>query len=468
MTRKLAMRRIAPFVVFLLLVTACSSNDDGASDTTTTAGAETTAATTDGFDWRQFDGEKITLLFNEHPWTAAVEESLDDFESLTGISVDLQTYSEELFLDRAEAALRGSEGLADVYFQTMDDQALTQWSNDLVAPLGGYLNDPSLTSPDYDVADFEPALLAAASFPLGEADAQPYAIPISTETYILFYNKELVDQYLDGVVPATTDELVAAAEQITAEAGGDVFGSVMRGVRETSIRDTLTGVVLNSFGNLDEVELPYNLWFDGSFDNPRLDDPRIVDGMTVYSKLVAAGPANFLALDWPDAVALFSQGKAAFFADASVFGPGFEDPEASLVAGNVGYAPIPPSEAGQATGLWSWGLSIPANSNHKEAAWLFIQWATNKANTALFGTATGGAPRTSAGDSQVYSSAFNPEYVAAVQESLGFAFPATTYLEGWTQHDIIIVDAMQSIAQGEDPTAVMTQANIDMKASIGN
>lgn len=44
----------------------------------------------------------------------------------------------------------------------------------------------------------------------------------------------------------------------------------------------------------------------------------------------------------------------------------------------------------------AWGLAIPTNSQRKEAAWYFIQWATNAANTAAIGARRWGAPRSSA------------------------------------------------------------------------
>jgi multiple sugar transport system substrate-binding protein len=108
--------------------------------------------------------------------------------------------------------------------------------------------------------------------------------------------------------------------------------------------------------------------------------------MTDYAKMLAAGPANKFAIDWPDANTLFSQGKARFI-DASLFGPSYEDATQSQVAGKVGYSALPPASAdGQSyTGHWLWGLGIPKNAPNKDAAWYFIQWMTNKANTAKSG-----------------------------------------------------------------------------------
>lgn len=450
---------IAALAGVSLVLAGCTSAGGGNVDPAPPA--------SDSIDWKAYEGEKITLLFNAHPWTDAMSARLNEFKDLTGIDVELETYSEDLYWDRYASALRADKGVADVYFQSMDDTAFSDFSNGLLAPLGDYIDDATMTADDYDIEDFPASLIDAARFPFGAADATPYGVPISTETFILYYNTELVDRYLDGVVPETMDELVAAAEKITADGDGDAFGSVMRGLRSAGVRDPLTSVVLNSIGESEEVRLPENVWFEDGFDTPRLDDPRIVEGVEAYARLVAAGPANALALDWPDATALFSQGRAAFMIDATAFSPTFEDPDESLVAGKVGYAPIPASAQGNGTGVASWGLGIPANSTHKEAAWYFIQWATNAFNTAEFGRATGGAARISSASDDGYRDSFSPAFVEASAAALERSTSSAVYREGWSEQMLIIVDAMQSIASGNDPTATMTQANKALAESLG-
>jgi len=457
--------------VLATMLTACGGDS---ATTTSTSGTEVTSTTAGSggeneegtFDWRRFEGEEITLLLVEHPWSNAMEPAIDEFESLTGIKVDVQTFSEDLYFDRSEEALRASDGLADVYFQPMDSMAFTQYGNGLLASIGPFLRDASLTAPGYDEADFG-ATINAAEFPVGSPDAEVYGIPISTETYIVFYNKDIVDEYLDGVFPSTVEGLIEAAETITAESDGSVSGAVVRGVRTSVYVPTIASFVMNEIADPSRFALPYSVWFDGDFNAPTLTDPLVIEGVDQYARLVATGPENRLAIDWPEAVALFSQGRAGFFIDASVFGPTFEDPDQSLIAGRVGYALIPPSERGQATGLWSWGLGIPANSQHKEAAWYFIQWATNKENTARFGVATGGAPRISASESSEYLAAFNPEFVAVAGEALQIAWPASVYLDTWPQHALSVVDAVHSIVGGEDPAVAMERANDEIKATAG-
>ena len=56
-----------------------------------------------------------------------------------------------------------------------------------------------------------------------------------------------------------------------------------------------------------------------------------------------------------------------------------EDPQKSKVIGKVGYAVFPKGPNGHPGGTVApWGLGIPKTSKNQKAAWLFLQWATNK------------------------------------------------------------------------------------------
>lgn len=447
-------------LLILALIASCAPKPTPTEAPTAPPPAE------EGFNWRRFEGKEIILLLNEHPWTEGLRPVVKEFEDLTGIKVNMQPFAEDLYFDKMELALRSEKPVADVYFLPMDSTAYTQYAANLITPLSPFLNDPTMTSPDYDVADFPEGFRAAALYPPGEANAQLYGIPITFETYILFYNKDLVDKYLGGKVPETMEELLAAAKKITDEGGGEVYGAAMRGIRSDTIMDTLTGVVFNSWGS-DPTPLPYNIWFDGDWKKPRVTDPRIVEGLSNYAGLMKAGPPNIQSIDWYDANQLFQQGKVAFFIDASLFGPGYENPEQSQVVGKVGYAPLPKTSKGSMTGHWMWGLGIPANSQNKEAAWYFIQWATSKDVEPKIGTKTGGAPRLTTWGTTVYTSALNPEYVSAVQTAMQTSRPTAVFYEGWKEIAIMIVDAVQEIYGGKDPTAACEDLQQKMLGVVG-
>ncbi|MEA3537007.1 sugar ABC transporter substrate-binding protein [Rhizobium sp. CC-YZS058] len=417
-------------------------------------------------DWKAQSGQEITVLLSEHPWTAELRKHIDGFEAETGIKVKIDAFAEDLYSDRMNLAVRSTQSVADVYMIQMDSALYTQWEAGVVEPLTPYLDDPVKTDPAYDLTDYPEGFRAGASFPVGGPDPQLYAIPISFEAYTLFYNKELVDRYLNGKVPATMDELVAAANEISAKGEGKIFGASMRGKRSAELVDTMTGIVLDAWGD-QPAALPYNIWFDGAWTKPRFDDPRIAKGLSYYAGLLKAGPPSALAYGWEDASRFFSQGNAAFFIDASVFGPGFEDPKTSAIAGKVGYASLPPSEGSIGySGHWSWGISIAKNSPKKDAAWLFVQWATNKHMTAALGVATGGAPRDSAWADADYVKALNAGYVAAVKDQMQHTSATSVFRQGWSDVVLLIVDAIHQMYQGTSPEDAVAELQTNVKDTL--
>ena len=90
-----------------------------------------------------------------------------------------------------------------------------------------------------------------------------------------------------------------------------------------------------------------------------------------------SGPPNWASMQWYDAMEAFTAGQAGMIADADFFAANYEDPKKSKVAGKVGYALLPVGPGGKTySGLWTWALGISNATKNKDAAWLFVQWAT--------------------------------------------------------------------------------------------
>ena len=184
--------RRAAVLLATVILAGCAGQGGSASPSASASASASESSSAAGFDWKRYSGTEITFLANQHPWTDGMNTVLDQFTAETGIKVNVQPFSEDLYFDKMEQTIRGTG--TDVYFLPMDSTAFGQYSADLIEPLTPYLNDPSKTSPDYDFADFPKGFLAGAEFPAGDANAQLYGIPISFETYILFYNKDLLKQ----------------------------------------------------------------------------------------------------------------------------------------------------------------------------------------------------------------------------------------------------------------------------------
>jgi len=405
--------------------------------------------------WQQFAGTELRLLLNDHPWTQGIRPYLNEFESLTGMPLRIQTIAEPDYFREMETALNNRPQEVDAFFLPMDSTAYRLWRGDRLHSLTPFIHDPTLTTRNYNLYDFPEGFRLAAMYPPGQAEAELFGIPATVEVYILFYNKRLVDRFLGGQVPSTMAELVQAAAQINASS--EAIGMVLRGIPSDTIIDTVTGIILNGWGS-EPTPLPFNVWFDGDWSRPRMTDPRIVEGLATYADLMRAGPAHIKQMDWAEATQRFRDGEAAFYIDASLFGPDFENPETSTIAGEVGYAVLPRVQPQSLTGHWLWGLGISKQSPHPQAAWLFIQWATSAAMEAKIAVATGGAPRFSTWlTPSAYTEAMALDYALAVQTAMRTSRPTAVFHPQWNQVALAIVATIHRIYDGEDPQAAADQ-----------
>ena len=420
-----------------------------------------------GFHWQQFAGTEISLLLNEHPWTQGIKPYLSDFEALTGINIKAKIVGEPEYFQVMESAIQTNSMPVDAFFLPMDSTAYRFWRNSRLRSLTPLMNNPRLTMPDYNLYDFPEGFRLAAMYPPENANKELFGIPATFEAYILFYNKVLVNQYLDGAVPKTMADLVESAIKLKQRGQGKFFGAVMRGIASDTIIDTVTGIVLNHWGS-QPSPLPYNVWFDGDWQNPRLQDQRIVKGLTTYAQLMQTGPPNIKKIDWSEATRLFRAGKVGFYIDASLFGPDYENQTISEVAGNVGYAVLPPSEEKSMTGHWLWGLGIPQQSKNFQAAWLFIQWASSQTMEPKIAVTTGGAPRFSSWlTPSVYTEAMNIDYALAVQTAMRTSRPTVVLHPSWNQVALGIATTIQRIYDGTDADVAVAELQTQVQQIMG-
>jgi len=398
-------------------------------------------------DWKAHSGKTITFLMSEHPVLKGIRKVLPQFERDTGIKVRVNALTEDVYFDKMEVALRAGKGVADVHFCPMDSTAFNQYLANLLEPLDGYIQNSKKTSSRYDLGDFPDGFLQSTRFP-GGPGSKHYCIPVSFESYILFYNKNHVNKYLGGKVPETFDDLILAAKKVKNSSNGDVMGMVVRGKRTDTAIDTITGVVYNAWGERN-VNYPQNIWFDGNWNSPQMDHPAIQRGLSQYAGLMSAGPDDVKAYDWDEAGTAFQKGLSAFFVDASLFGPWFEEDD-SPSKGNTGYAVLPPQVKGgkSYTAHWQWGLGMPANAKEKDAAWYFIQYMTNKLNEPKIGSFHGGAARMSTWSNPTYTKTLNPNYVKSTLESMKTTRSSVVMKKGWSQYALEIVDTIHRIHGG--------------------
>ncbi|GAB4575384.1 MAG: sugar ABC transporter substrate-binding protein [Anaerolineae bacterium] len=303
-----------------------------------------------------YAGTEIRVIFANHPWASALQRMLPEFEEASGISVRVESYFEDQLSQKLQIGLTSGTSQADVFMFRPLQEGLLFEQNGWVADLTEFAENDE----GWNFADFQPG-------PLGTVKSGEvlFGIPIVTERQALYYRKDLFEAA--GIpVPQTLEELEAAAEALNDPDNG-VYGVAMRGQRAAAV--TQFSSFLYSFGGQ---------WIDEE-GNSAINSPEALQAYDFYGSLLRNyGPPGAINMHWPQAIAVFAQGNAAMYLDADILYTNVVDPDSSLVADKVGFAPFPEGPAGRRPySVTSWAIGMNAGSQNKDAAWEFMRWATS-------------------------------------------------------------------------------------------
>ena len=318
------------------------------------------------FNWQQFKGTQLRVLLNKHPWQAGIEPHLKDFEALTGIKLITEVYPEDQFRAKTLVELTSGASSMDVFMSMPAQEGLKYMRAGWLQPVDEFLKDSSITAPDYNWNDFLDKARDAMVI-----DGKLIGPPIQVENAALMYRKDVFQKY-NVKVPTTLDELEAAAKalngKVMTDDGQPGFGITLRGKRAAAT--SMWAGMLYAYGGS---------WVTPSRE-PAVNSEESIKAIDLWGRLLRLyGPPGSENNHWYEASSIFSQGKAAMYLDANSLWVVVEDAQKSKVINKVGYALFPKGPKGQpGSTVAVWGLAIPKTSKNQKAAWLFMQWATNK------------------------------------------------------------------------------------------
>ncbi|MGR9174339.1 ABC transporter substrate-binding protein [Rhizobium leguminosarum] len=308
-----------------------------------------------------YAGTHIAVLMEGHPTTDGIQKLLPEFTKETGIEVELEVIPESDITAKMLLEFSSGSGRYDVV------------QNNIIYIPGfvkaGYidpLDDLAKKLPKYlDRADFVPGYLNT-----NIVDGKLYGLPVYGESTFLMYRKDLFEQY--GLTPPKTfDQVISAAKTIKEKSDGEIAGITMRGAQGIQNVYVWAGWLWGYGGEF--------LTKDGK---SALGTPEAAASLDAFAKILRDyGPVGAANFGWEENHVLFQQGKAGMTMDATVNGAFNEDSAVSSVVGKVGYVPVPKQTdalKGGSSSLAVHSLYITSASTQKEAAWLFVSWATAK------------------------------------------------------------------------------------------
>ncbi len=385
-----------------LLLAACGA----ASPTAPGApAAGSPAAGGQTFDWKQFSGETVNVLLTKNPWADTLVTSIPEFESLTGMKASVESIPEVQARQKITIDFAGG-GTIDAFFTSLHVEKRRFSGPGWYEPLNTYLANPKLTAPDYN---FEQDVFESSRGAATSQDGKLLALPIFTDIWAFFYRKDLFDA--KGLKPlATFDDMTGDAKAL--HNPPELYSYIARGLKNANAIGWTW--MLRSFGGRE---------------------------------LTADRKANLSSAEAVQAMDLYA-GLLRQYAPPGV------------VKGKVGYAVLPAGPKAKVVPAFTTGMAVSALSKKKEPAYLFCQWATNKAAALKAQLAGIGTARQSAWDSpEAKSKSTMPQaWTDVFRESLKVGTLGLPEIVGVTEYRDIIGVAIQSAIQGQDSKTVLDQA----------
>jgi len=401
------------------------------------------------FNWKRFAGQKIDVLYVKNSRSELLQKAEKEFEDLTGIKVSSEAVPEQQ--QRQKVAIEFSSGKPsfDVVALSLHVNKRQAAKGKWLTDLRPFLADKSLTAPDYD---FDDVGVAGRNFGT-DFDGTIITLPKFVDYFILYYNKELFQK--KGVAyPTSFEEMVAAAAKLHDPAAG-VAGIVNRGVKNANV----------------VVWTTLMLGHDQETVSPKGELLTLSDGAiaaaALYKELNSKyAPPGVVGFNWNECQTTFAQGRAAMWIDGIGFAPPLEDSTKSRIVGKVGYGVMPKGPKAHHTAIFGDGMGIASASTKKEAAYLYCQWATNKANQLKMLLAGAGSPARNSplmNTEAISKSKFGKEYFDCLLGSAKIGRPGLPVIAPVTEFRDVFGIALTNMIGGADPRTELAKATEQFK-----
>jgi multiple sugar transport system substrate-binding protein len=310
-------------------------------------------------DWKKYAGTTLEVNLIKSPRGDTLQKYEKEFEELTGIKVNSEQTPEQQQRQKTTIEYSSGRPSFDVVHISYHVQKRQFEKGGWLADLSSYIANPAMT-PSGFWSDFAEA---GKTFAMnGNAVG---ALPLSVDYWIIYYNKELFAKK-NLTFPKTFDELVNTAEALT-DTRTQTYGFVARGLKNANT-PVWTSLLLG-----------YDKYAVDSAGKLQTDTPEAISAAALYQQLMTkSAPRGVTGYNWAECQSAFLQGRVGMWFDGVGFAPPLEDPEKSRVVGKVGYGLMPAGPKAHAAATTGDGIGVSAASQHKEAAYLYCQWAVSK------------------------------------------------------------------------------------------
>ena len=363
---------------------------------------------------------------------ALARKHIDEFEKLhPDIKVDLEILPWGRMMDKLMITTAGGRP-PDV------SMVCSAWFAPLAAkgvlvPIDDYVKDTS-----FDIGDFYETALEDCRY-----DGKLYSIPISIDSYAMYYNKKIFDEA--GVPYPKGDwdfnDLVAMGKKLSKDTNGD-----------GRLDQWCTAV------NSDPAfYVNYLYGFGGNYLSPDkkrclMSSPEAVEACQFMVDMICKYKISPNADDAANMNAdkLFTQGKLAMVARGSWAADSVYSREGKAVGLEFDVAPMPRGPRGRGSIFFTNSYAVLERSKHKKEAWLLTQWMAEPTLQQAAIHNTQGIPARKSLAKEFLAVDRPPRNKQAFIDAIDFG-RSTPKVSCWPEVNSLINSALQKMLLGKEP-----------------
>jgi multiple sugar transport system substrate-binding protein len=413
-----------------------------------------------------YRGATIRTIGEALPPLEAMQALAPAFTERTGINVEIEMYEHSEAVNKVLLDLNSRRGRYDFIIQPHRELGKFV-GNGHVVPIDVFMSDAALRDPTFQPED---QLYQGLWKEISWYDGEAYGFPFTALNMYMWYRSDLLSdpaeqegfkaKYGYDLAPAENwQQYRDIAEWFTRPDEG-LYGTALQGKRHEALWYEWLNFLYSFNGDMLETE-------SGSECGPVIvNSPEAVAATEYYKSLKQFSPPDTLNYFWDDVMALMQQGRVAqliMWNDATYAVA--IDEEASTVVGRVGFDIVPQGDGGEIGQVEGWTYLIPAYSNNKEAAFIFIQWMMEydqQLNQHLNGGATARP--------DVYAAAEVQElpYTDASMASNEVAKPKPTLPLSGEMTDILVRELSGYLADEKSAQAALDTAAAEISVLLGD
>ncbi|WP_059172308.1 extracellular solute-binding protein [Bacillus sp. FJAT-27445] len=341
------------------------------------------------YNIRKFEGTTLNFIVENNLYANILSHENEEFSKLTGINIKIKAVDFDTLIQKINLDFIGKSGKYQLVY--VDPYQTLNRFYDYIEVLNPYINNKNLPQAEGFPDDFFESQTTVSSY--FKDDKNLYTVPFDSTTMILYYRKDIFDKYRYRFMkekgydwtPGNSQFTWTRYYEVAKWIGENVpneevrYGSGLMAEQHNSIFCEFSNILASYGGDYFSDEKINTLGLK-NFNKINVLDKNFTEALDMYKKIASVSAPQSVNWNWTDLAREFRNGQVAMMANWDENYTYVEDQKNSKVAGKVGYAILPYGDTRSANIYGGSGIGINkyATDDEKQAAWLYIVWATSK------------------------------------------------------------------------------------------